>query len=79
MAPRCRRMWNKGSLNHTWFYDGDMFGMLTEFFLHRQEVHYAGARVGSEYHCSVDQQVVLYGQDAKLPAGLTSWRSFAHR
>lgn len=79
MVPHYRRMWNKGSLNRTLFYDGDTFGMLTESFLHRQGVHYAGAHVGSEYHYSVDQRVVLDSQDAKRPAGLTSWQSFAHR
>lgn len=72
-------MWNKDSSNRTLFYDGDTFGMLTKFLLHRQEAHYAGAHVDSEYHYSVDQLVDLDGQDAKRPAGLTSWQSFAHR
>lgn len=47
----CRHIWNRGSWNHTLFYAGDMFDMPTASFLHRLEVHYGGAHVGSKYHC----------------------------
>lgn len=46
-----RHIWNRGSWNHILFYAGDMFDMLTVSFLHLLEVHYAGAHVGSKYHC----------------------------